>query len=67
MEPFYEIVKIMPWTTRVEKCTAVCHSCKGPALYTWRKPDAGLDEILVGGVETYEARCGGCHPLFKVK
>ena len=67
LTPFDEITKIMPWTTRIEKCVAVCHSCKAPAQYTWRKPDAGLDEILVGGVETYEARCASCHPGFRVK
>lgn len=67
MEVFPEIAKIMPWTTHVEKCTAVCSSCKGPARYTWRKPEAAADFILVGGVETYEARCAACHPLFKVE
>lgn len=66
MEPFLEISKIMPWTTRVERCAAVCHVCKAPANFTWRKPEAVSDFILVGGVETYEARCSSCHPGFKV-
>jgi thymidine kinase len=65
--PFEEVTKIMPWTTRVEKCTAVCNVCKQPAHYTYRKPGADQDEILVGGVETYEARCSICHPLFRIK
>lgn len=67
MEVFPEIEKIMPWTSRVEKCTAVCSSCKAPAQFTWRKPDAASDFILIGGVETYEARCSNCHPLFGAK
>lgn len=64
LQPFEEITKIMPWATRVEKCSAVCNSCKQDAQYTYRKPDANQDQILVGGVETYEARCSNCHPLF---
>jgi len=64
MEPFPEVTKIMPWATRIEKCTAVCHVCKAPANFTYRKPEAASDFILVGGVETYEARCANCHPLF---
>lgn len=64
MEPFPEISRIMPWTTRIERCTAVCNCCKAPATFTYRKPEAASDFILVGGVETYEARCASCHPLF---
>lgn len=64
---FEEVSKIMPWTTKIEKCSAVCSSCKQPAQYTYRKPGSGEDDILVGGVETYEARCSNCHPLFRVK
>lgn len=67
LQPFDEVVKILPWATKIEKCIAVCNSCKAPAQYTYRKPNADQDEILIGGVETYEARCAICHPLFKVK
>lgn len=67
LQPFEEIVKIMPWATRIERCSAVCSVCKEPAHFTWRKPDAGDDEILVGGVEIYEARCALCHPFFNVE
>jgi thymidine kinase len=66
MEPFLEIVEILPWVTDVQKCTAVCQVCRADARYTYRKPGAGDDIILVGGVETYEARCSSCHPFFKV-
>lgn len=53
---FTEIEKMLPWATRVEKCTAVCTVCGSDAHYTHRKV-AGGEEIEIGGAEIYEPRC----------
>jgi thymidine kinase len=59
--PFDEIVKMLPWATHVEKCSAVCLKCLEDAHYTQRKHDAGVGEIQVGGADMYEPRCWKCH------
>lgn len=53
---FSEIEKMLPWATRVEKCSAVCTVCGADAHYTHRKT-AGGEEIEIGGAEMYEPRC----------
>lgn len=63
-EPFDEVTKIFPWATVVKKCVAVCSVCKEDAHYTWRKPVDEEKEIVIGGVELYEARCRAHHPHF---
>lgn len=55
-KPFKEIEKILPWATRIEKCTAVCTVCGEDALYTHKKASSDL-EIEIGGSELYEPRC----------
>lgn len=55
-KPFKEIERLLPWATRIEKCTAVCTECGRDAYYTHRK-HAVVDEIWVGGAELYEPRC----------
>lgn len=60
-KPFEEVVKMLPWATRVEKLSAVCVVCNKDAYYTYKKQTGG-EEIEVGGVELYEARCIKCHP-----
>jgi len=65
--PFAEVQKIMPYCTRIEKCTAVCPVCGEDARYTHKKPnikfveefesDERIDPIEVGGSELYEPRC----------
>jgi len=62
LNPFPEIEKMMPFATRVEKCTAVCVSCGDDAALTHRRVPS-LDEISVGGADTYEPMCWSCHPL----
>lgn len=54
--PFPEVEKVLPWATKVEKCTAVCVVCGEDAPYTHKKADDN-EEIHVGGSETYEPRC----------
>lgn len=69
-KPFEEVVKILPWATQIEKCTAVCTVCGQDALYTYKKLDDGETpgsgtQILIGGSETYEPRCRAHHPFFE--
>lgn len=62
LKPFEEVVQLLPWATRVEKCTAACETCGGIARFTWKKiVDEGT--ILVGGSDVYSPRCFSCHPL----
>jgi thymidine kinase len=63
---FAEIEKIMCWSTRIEKCPAVCPVCGADAYYTFRKVEAE-QEILVGGSDIYEPRCWNHHPHFSRK
>lgn len=62
-EPFEEVKNIMPYCTKIEKCTAVCTVCQTDARYTARKSQGSLantksdNQIQVGGSELYEARC----------
>jgi thymidine kinase len=50
----------------VDKLQAVCHRCGGPATTTQRlvdgrpAPYAG-ETIVVGALDSYEARCRDCH------
>lgn len=45
----------------VVKLTAVCARCGEDATHTFRRREvASTDQVVVGGVETYEARCFGC-------
>jgi thymidine kinase len=60
--PFNEVTKILPYATKVEKCSAVCTVCQRDAFYSWRR-SSETDEILIGGSDLYEARCYLHHPL----
>lgn len=53
---FDEVKEMLPWATRVEKCTAVCTVCGADAQFTHKKV-VNEEEVEVGGVELYEARC----------
>jgi thymidine kinase len=57
---FPEIEKILPWATKIEKCTAVCVVCGEDAPYTQKKVN-DIAEITVGGSELYEPRCWSHH------
>jgi len=60
--PFPEIVKLLPWATRIEKCTAVCTVCGGDAHFTHKKQIGGDENCVeVGGEELYEPRCHSHH------
>lgn len=61
-KPFPEIVKLLPWATHIEKCTAVCTVCGGDAHFTHKKQTGGDENIVeVGGEELYEPRCHSHH------
>lgn len=64
LKPFTEIERMMPFATRVEKCTAVCVSCSDDAALTHRRVPS-LEEISVGGADSYEPMCWSCHPIVK--
>ena len=65
-EPFGPMPVLLAQAEEVEKLQAICVTCGAPASRTQRLIDgqpAAFDEpiILVGGSESYEARCRHCH------
>lgn len=67
-EPFGPMPLLMALAERVDKLQAICVCCGGPASRTQRLIDgrpARYDDpiILVGGSESYEARCRQCHEV----
>lgn len=64
--PFEPMPQLMALAVQVDKMRAICTRCGAPASRTQRLIDgkpARMDDplILVGGVESYEARCEQCH------
>ncbi len=67
-EPFGPLPLLMAEAEEVTKLQAICVVCGAPASRTQRLIDhqpAAYDEpvILVGGSESYEARCRHCHQV----
>jgi thymidine kinase len=62
LKSFNEIEKMMPFATRIEKCSAVCVKCGDDAALTHRRVPS-LEEISVGGADSYEPMCWNCHPV----
>ena len=67
-EPFGPISTLMALAEYVDKLQAICVVCGAPASRTQRLIDgrpARFDDpvILVGGSESYEARCRNCHDV----
>jgi thymidine kinase len=67
-EPFGPMPLLMAEAEEVTKLQAICVSCGAPASRTQRlidgRPAAHDDPIiLVGGSESYEARCRHCHEV----
>ena len=67
-EPFGPMPVLMAQAERVDKLQAICVVCGNPASRTQRlingQPAAYSDPIiLVGGSESYEARCRKCHQV----
>ena len=68
-KPFPEVIKMLPWATRIKKCAAVCTVCGDDAYFTHKK-GVGGDELVphVGGDELYEPRCATHFPeIFDLK
>ena len=67
-EPFGPMPLLMAEAEEVTKLQAICVTCGAPASRTQRLIDgqpAAYDDpiILVGGSESYEARCRQCHEV----
>lgn len=67
-EPFGPMPGLMAVADLVEKLQAICVVCGGPAtrnqrLIGGRPARYDSPTIMVGGQETYEARCRHCHQL----
>ena len=68
VEPFGPMPALMAQAEEVDKLHAICVVCGAPASRTQRLIDgrpAAYDDpiILVGGSESYEARCRHCHEV----
>ncbi len=67
-DPFGPMPQLLAMAERIDKLNAICVVCGASASRTQRLIDgkpAHVDEpiILVGGSESYEARCRNCHDL----
>jgi len=58
--PFGPIPRLLAHAELVDKMHAVCVRCGAPAHYSQRIA-GGSDQIQVGDVEAYEARCRRCY------
>src|SRR6188508_2462846 len=64
--PFGPMPELLSHAEFVDKLQAVCHRCGGPATTTQRLVDGepapyGGETIVVGALDSYEARCRDCH------
>jgi thymidine kinase len=65
-EPFGAMPTLLCLAELVDKLHAVCHSCGGDATRTQRlvggrpAPFSG-ETVVVGALDSYEARCGTCY------
>jgi len=63
-QPFGPMPVLLALADEVAKLSAVCVRCGQPATRTQRlvdgRPASGGPEVLVGGQESYEARCRAC-------
>lgn len=69
-EPFGSMPDLMSVAEFVDKIQAVCMKCGRPATRTQRLINgqpSGYDDpiVLVGAMESYEARCRKCHEVLK--
>jgi thymidine kinase len=59
-QPFEPMPRLMALAEYVTKTLAICVRCGAPAGRSQRLVSDG-DQVLVGAVEAYEARCRACH------
>ena len=67
-EPFGPMPELMAIAEVVDKLHAICVLCGGPAsrnqrLIGGRPAPYNSPQIMVGGTESYEARCRACHSV----
>jgi len=66
-EPWTITTQLMAYADKLDKLTAICNSCGEEATRTQRlldgEPITYGPDVLVGGTETYEARCRECFKL----
>jgi thymidine kinase len=55
--PFGEILDLIPYCNSVTKLNAKCTRCDCPAIFTFRKSDAVVEQVYVAGADEYEALC----------
>ena len=69
-QPFETMVPIILHAEYIERLLAICDNCGSDACRSQRladgQPTASGDQVEVGGVETYEARCRGCFVTSRV-
>jgi thymidine kinase len=61
--PFGPMPRILALAEYVDKMHAVCVGCGAPAHYSQRIA-GGSEQVQVGDVESYEARCRRCYSPF---
>ena len=61
-EPFPEVSALLSKAEEIIHLTAVCSRCGEPASFT-KKIIPGSELILIGGSESYQARCRSCFEL----
>ncbi|WP_414653045.1 thymidine kinase [Gaiella sp.] len=64
--PFGPMPELLARAEFIDKLQAVCHRCGGPATTTQRLVDGrpapySGETIVVGALDSYEARCRDCH------
>jgi thymidine kinase len=65
-QPFGPMPELLARAEFADKLQAVCHRCGGPATTTQRLVDGrpapySGETIVVGSLDSYEARCRDCH------
>ncbi|MBU1220663.1 thymidine kinase [Myxococcota bacterium] len=58
--PFDNVSRLMASAEYVTKTLAICMQCGNPASRSQRLAGKGSERIVVGDVESYEARCRRC-------
>lgn len=56
-EPFGSMGELLAIADNVQKLIALCNVCGSPATFTYRISKNNDNEVLVGDIDTYEARC----------
>lgn len=60
LQPFGPMPTVHDIANSVLALRAICHVCRRPAAHTYRKSGEG-PQVVVGGTDQYEARCGDCY------